>query len=87
MSFVDAVVSVGQIPGPNASREAKKRYAERLAGALAQEVAKGLRAIGFKGVIPAEGGSGRGNFRAALARRGWTSVAPTTGTASCLPCR
>jgi hypothetical protein len=66
VSFVDAVVAVGGIPDPSDKREAKKSYAERLARALAQEVAAGLRALGFEGVRPVAGGPGEKEFQGGL---------------------
>jgi hypothetical protein len=66
MSFVDAVLSVGPIPDRTTPRADKKRYAERLAKSLAEQVAQGLRGIGFEGVKPLLGGPGEKEFQGGL---------------------
>src|SRR5579884_4296690 len=66
MSFADAVKVVGPIPGQSAKREVKKAYAERLTRAMAQEVAAGLRAVGFEGIKPLPQGPGEKEFQGGL---------------------
>jgi hypothetical protein len=66
MALLDAVVSAGLLPDGNAPREDKKRYSELLSQQLAQEVAAGLRAIGFEGVKPFPGGPGERAFQGGL---------------------
>lgn len=57
MALVDAVISAGIIPGMDAQQSVKKRYSEVLSNALADQVAAGLRAVGFPSVKPdAQGG-------------------------------
>lgn len=48
MTLVEAVVRAGPLPGAEASQAGKKRYSEVLSSHLAQEVAEGLRRVGFK---------------------------------------
>ncbi len=64
--LVDAVRSAGPIAVSGASRDVKKRYAERLSAALAHEVAEGLRTVGFPGVRPIRGGPGEREFQGGL---------------------
>lgn len=66
MSLLDAVLAAGPIPGPEARKELKKRYSEVLSQKLAQEVAGGLRAVGFGGVKPLPGGPGERAFQGGL---------------------
>ena len=56
MAILDAVVAAGILPASDARKEDKKRYSEILSQRLAQEVAAGLRSIGFKRVKPLPGG-------------------------------
>lgn len=69
MSLLDAVKAAGPIPPSGkekAAREARQRYADRLARHLAWEVAEGLRAAGFKGIKPKHGGPGEKEFQGGL---------------------
>jgi hypothetical protein len=66
MSLVDAVVAAGVIPGPDARRDVKKAYAERLSRNLAEEVAAGLRALGFQNAKPLRGQPGEKEFHGGL---------------------
>jgi hypothetical protein len=66
MSLLDAVKAAGPIPDESAARDAKKRYAELLARAMAQEVAQGLRNVGFTGTKPQPGGPGEREFQGGL---------------------
>src|SRR5436190_1375156 len=66
MSFVNAVVAAGTFPAAAASRAEKKRYAELLSQHLAQEMAAGLRTIGFEGITPVRGGPGERAFQGGL---------------------
>jgi hypothetical protein len=66
MSLLDAVIAAGVIPGNAVEKHLKKRYSEELSRELAQEVAAGLRSIGFKGVKPVPGGPGEGAFQGGL---------------------
>lgn len=66
MSLLDAVLAAGVIPAPDARKEDKKRYSEILSQKLAQEMAAGLRAIGFPGVKPLPGGPGERTFQGGL---------------------
>jgi hypothetical protein len=66
MSLIDAVVAAGPIPASDAAQHEKKRYAEVLSQKLAQEMAAGLREIGFEGVKPIEGGPGERPFQGGL---------------------
>lgn len=66
MSLLDAVLSAGIVPDPDAASKEKKRYSEILSQRLAQEFAKGLRDIGFNNVKPLEGGPGERAFQGGL---------------------
>lgn len=66
MGLLDAVIAAGIIPGREARKEDKKRYSEVLSRRSAQEVAAGLRAIGFGGVKPLPGGPGERAFQGGL---------------------
>jgi hypothetical protein len=66
MTLLDAVVQAGPLPGTKATQAEKKRYSEILSSLLAQEVGKGLRAVGFKRVKPAPGGPGERAFQGGL---------------------
>ncbi|MGC8638844.1 MAG: hypothetical protein ACP5XB_03070 [Isosphaeraceae bacterium] len=61
MGLLDAVVAAGFIGEPS-----KKRYSEVLSQKLAQEVAAGLRGIGFPNVKPLQGGAGEKAFQGGL---------------------
>jgi hypothetical protein len=61
MGLLDAVIAAGFIGEPS-----KKRYSELLSQKLAQEVAAGLRAIGFPNVKPLPGGAGEKAFQGGL---------------------
>lgn len=66
MGLLDAVLAAGVLPGGNARKEDKKRYAELLSQHLAQEVASGLRALGLHGIKPQPGGPGEKAFQGGL---------------------
>lgn len=66
MSLLDAVTAAGVIPPDSASREQKKRYSERLSRHLADEVADGLRSVGFAMVKPVRGSPGEKEFQGGL---------------------
>ncbi len=66
MSLLDAVKSIGAMPSPETPQALKKRYSERLSAALANEVADGLRSVGFPSVRPARGGPGEKEFQGGL---------------------
>jgi len=66
MSLLDAVIKAGSIPGVEAPQARKKRYSEVLSAHLAQEVAEGLRAVGFRNVKPPRGGAGERAFQGGL---------------------
>lgn len=66
MALLDAVVAAGVLPPLDARKEDKKRYSEILSQHLAQEVAGGLRAIGFEGTKPLPGGPGERAFQGGL---------------------
>ena len=66
MSLLDAVKRAGPIPGPDAKQSDKKRYSEVLSAHLAQEVAEGLRQVGFRNVKPAAGGPSERAFQGGL---------------------
>ena len=61
MGLLDAVIAAGFVGEPS-----KKRYSELLSQKLAQEVAAGLRAIGFPNVKPMPGGVGEKAFQGGL---------------------
>ncbi len=66
MGLADAVREAGFIPDATQNRQDKKRYAEILAAAMAREVAKTLRELGFAGVKPLPGGPGEKEFQGGL---------------------
>src|SRR5438552_1585085 len=66
MSLVDAVINVGSYLDMSESRARKKGYAERLSNLLANEVARGLRAVGFPDVKPDEQGGREKAFQGGL---------------------
>jgi hypothetical protein len=66
MSLLDAVKAAGCIPVEGATQAEKKRYSELLSGALAVEVADGLRKVGFPNVKPLRGGPGEKAFQGGL---------------------
>lgn len=61
MGLLDAVIAAGHIGEPS-----KKRYSEVLSQKLAQELAAGLRGIGFPNVKPLQGGVGEKAFQGGL---------------------
>lgn len=66
MSIVDAVIRTGRIPPVNAPRVDKKRYSEVMSKHLAEEVAEGLRLVGFVGTKPDRDGPGEKAFQGGL---------------------
>lgn len=66
MALLDAVVAAGVLPAGDARKEDKKRYSEVLSQNLAQQVAAGLRSVGFSGVRPVPGGPGERAFQGGL---------------------
>jgi hypothetical protein len=66
MSLVDAVINVGPYLDMSESRARKKGYAERLSNLLADEVARGLRTVGFPNVKPDERGGREKAFQGGL---------------------
>jgi len=66
MSLLDAVVAAGPMPEDGAAREVKKAYAETLSHKLAEELADGLRRVGFPKVKPFRGEPGEKEFHGGL---------------------
>jgi hypothetical protein len=66
MALTDAVIAAGIWPSSEARQDVKKRYSEVLSQRLAQEVAAGLRAVGFNNVKPLPGGPGERAFHGGL---------------------
>lgn len=66
MALVNAVTAAGILPNHQADRAAKKRYSEILSNALAEEVADGLRQVGFPNVKPERGGKKEKEFQGGL---------------------
>lgn len=66
VGLLDAVIAAGVIPAADARKEDKKRYSELLSHHLAQEVASGLRQIGFDAVKPLPDGPGERAFQGGL---------------------
>jgi len=54
------------MPLPSAAQALKKRYSERLSRELAEEVAAGLRRVGFVGTKPLRGGPSEKEFQGGL---------------------
>jgi adenine-specific DNA methylase len=63
MSLRDAVLRAGMPPAADAPQAQKKRYSEVLSKHLSQEVAGGLRGVGFRDVRPRPGGPRVGQVR------------------------
>lgn len=66
MSLKDAIRAAGVIPVQTAPREIKKAYAESLSKALAEEIAAGMRDIGFTSTKPFRGQPGEKEFYGGL---------------------
>jgi hypothetical protein len=66
VSFLDAILAAGAIPAATAKQSEKKRYSERLSKYLAEEMAAGLRTVGFQGIKPVKGGPGEKAFQGGL---------------------
>ncbi|WP_414664696.1 hypothetical protein [Horticoccus sp. 23ND18S-11] len=66
MSLLDAVIAAGIIPDDIAPRETKKAYAETLSRKLAEELAAGLREVGFSNMKPFPGEPGEKEFHGGL---------------------
>jgi hypothetical protein len=66
VGLLEAVIAAGAIPAAEARADSKKRYSEILSQRLAQEVAAGLRRVGFDGVKPLPGGPGEKAFQGGL---------------------
>ncbi len=66
MSLLDAILATGPLPPDSVAQSHKKRYSELLSSHLAQEVAEGLRAVGFPNVKPIRGGPGEKAFQGGL---------------------
>lgn len=66
MSLSDAVRIAGPIPDGDTAQAAKKAYAERLSRALAEEIAAGMREIGFPTAKPQRGEPGEKEFLGGL---------------------
>ncbi len=80
MSLLDAVLAAGILPSTEAKKEDKKRYSELLSQALAQEVASGLRNVGFPNVKPFPVAPVNEHFKVDSARRRSTSATLTNNT-------
>jgi hypothetical protein len=65
MALLDAVIKAGVFPA-NGSQSEKKRFAEILSKFLAEEVADGLRQVGFPNVKPFRGAPGEKAFQGGL---------------------
>jgi len=65
MALLDAVFKAGVFP-VNGTQSEKKRYAETLSKFLAEEVADGLRRVGFPNVKPLRGMPGEKAFQGGL---------------------
>jgi hypothetical protein len=63
--LLDAVISAGEYRADGMQAE-KKRYSEKLSAALANELAAGLRTIGFPNVRPMHDGPGEREFQGGL---------------------
>lgn len=66
MSLLEAIVTTGSIPPPDATQAEKKRYSEVLSSHLARQVAAGLRDAGFPNVQPTMDGKGEKTFQGGL---------------------
>lgn len=66
MSLLDAVIAAGIRPADDVPQAQKKRYSELLSSHLAQEVADGLRNVGFTEIKPTRGGVGEKEFQGGL---------------------
>jgi hypothetical protein len=66
MSLLDAVIATGVTPPDSAPQAEKKRYSERLSRYLADEVADGLRTVGFVTIKPVRGKPGEKEFQGGL---------------------
>jgi hypothetical protein len=66
MSLIDAIRTAGPIPADTATRDTKKAYAERLSKALAEEIAAGMREVGFSQTKPQRGQPGEKEFHGGL---------------------
>src|SRR5262249_42185336 len=66
VSLLDAVTRAGPPPGATASQSQRKRYSELLSRYLAEEVAAGLRQVGFPAVKPYPGQPGEKEFQGGL---------------------
>ncbi len=66
MRLLDAVNRTGPIPGDDVPQAQKKRYSELLSKHLAEELADGLRMVGFPKVKPDRGGPGERAFQGGL---------------------
>lgn len=66
MSLIHAIQAAGTIPPGAAPQAAKKRYAEKLSKALAEEIAAGMREAGFAQTKPLRGKPGEKEFHGGL---------------------
>lgn len=66
MSLLDAVVATGPIPDDGAPQAEKKAFSERLSRNLAEQIAAGMRAVGFPDVKPFPGQPGEKEFQGGL---------------------
>lgn len=66
MSLLDAVIKVGPYLALSEPQSKKKAYSERLSHLLAEEVAAGLRSVGFRNVKPDEHGRKEKAFQGGL---------------------
>ena len=66
MSLLDAVVKAGPYLNSSEPQSKKKAYSERLSHLLADEVAAGLRSVGFQNVKPDEHGKKEKAFQGGL---------------------
>lgn len=65
-SLAAAVKLAGIPPADDSDRNEKKRFSEKLSAQLAQEIAEGLRSIGFKTTKPLRDGPGEKEFQGGL---------------------